>query len=162
MIELLIVLAIVGIVAALAAIDYRWYNRDARLSEYQDRMIALVEEAKLRSISGVPHAVVLTGTASFRLVRLNDTNENFVKDAGETTTDVAGNAFILPSGMKITPSGEILWFDRKGIPRTDSTWGFNNTTLNIWYDDNGDGNPDDDEQKKTIVVSKSGRIKYEK
>jgi hypothetical protein len=100
------------------------------------------------------------------MVKLTDTNLDFIKNTGETGSDVANTTFTLPSEMKISPvdsglwADSGLWFDRKGIPRS-ATWALNATTFTFWYDEDGDGITDANEQSKTVVLSPDGRIKYE-
>lgn len=161
LIELLVVLAIIGIIALFALVDFQWYARDSRLSESRDYLLSMLEETKLRAISGVPYGVAITGT-SFKMIKLNDINLDFIKNSTETAADVANTSYTVPSGMTLSgPANNELWFDRKGIPRRTDTWALNATTFTLWYDKNGNGTPDSNEQAKTVVVSTDGRIKYE-
>src|SRR4030042_751492 len=44
LIELIIVLAIIGIIAALTTVEVSWLMRDSRLNEYRDRLLADLED----------------------------------------------------------------------------------------------------------------------
>ena len=170
LVELIIVIAIIGIIALFATIDTAWFQRDARVSEARDKLLADIEDVKLKSLAQVPHAIEIndaTKATWYKIVKLTDDNSNFKWDSGEGTTDVANSTVTLSTNVKISgPSGKLLWFDRKGIPK-NSIWGVGNTTFTIWYDANGNnaftGTTDDDnEVRKTIIISDTGRIQYEK
>jgi len=167
LIELLIVIAIIGIIAALVTLDAGWFQREGRVTEARDRLVADIEDVKLKSLAQVPHAIKIINSTSYKIVKLNDTNSNFKWDSGEDTTDIDNSTVTLATNVKISgPSGSLLWFDRKGNAKS-STWGVGNTTFTIWYDSNGNGtynvSPDDDgEISKTIIISDTGRIQYEK
>lgn len=179
LIELIIVLAIIGIVAALATISVSWFMRETRVSESRDRLLADIEDVKLKSLAGVPHGIVIVGGTSYKLAKLNDDNNNFKKDTSgtpETYTDIDNSTVALQTKYLINYTGGNgleLWFDRKGVPRS-STWGFGNGTFRLWYDEDGNGSLDwtevgdlDNENKcsepcKLIIISSNGRIQYEK
>ena len=166
LIELIIVIAIIGIIALFATIDTAWFQRDARVTEARDRLLADIEDVKLKSLAQVPHAIFVTdgNAASYTVRRLVDADNDFVRDAAEATTTLS--TVTLQTGMRIQltglTSGNELWFDRKGIPRTDTWAATVNATFRVWYDADGDGVYDSgDEQTKTISVSQDGRIQYE-
>ena len=170
LVELIIVIAIIGIIVLFATIDTAWFQRDARVTEARDKLLADIEDVKLKSLAKVPHAIEIndaTKATWYKIVKLTDTNSNFKWDSGEATPDVDNSTVTLATNVKISgPSGRLLWFDRKGIPK-NSIWGVGNTTFTIWYDANGNnaftGTTDDDnEVRKTIIISETGRIQYEK
>lgn len=184
LIEILIVLVIIGIIALLMTVDTSWLMRETRVSEARDRLLADIEDVKLKSIAQVPHAVVISSATSYKKVSLNDTNGNFMKDTSgipETSTDIPNSTVTLPLNVRVSwNNGSELWFDRKGIPRT-ANWGYGSGTFVVWYDVNGDGNPDFtdgrgngasngnvdhedecDEPCKLIIIDTAGRIQYEK
>jgi len=187
LIELLIVIAIIGIIAALVTLDAGWFQREGRVTEARDRLLADLEDAKLKSLAKIPHGIVVADAkTSYKMVCLKDgtcsgsanrccqdsdcpsgqtcsltsTSVNFKKDSGESYSDIVNSTVTLPTNVKITPSGE-TWFDRKGISKS-STWGTGNTTFTIWYDSTSNGSVDSDEISKTIIISDNGRIQYEK
>lgn len=183
LVELLIVLAIIGIVAALATISVSWFMRETRVSESRDRLLADIEDVKLKSLAGVPHGIIIVGGTSYKLAKLNDTNNNFKKDTSgtpETYTDIDNSTVALQTKYLINYTGgnELeLWFDRKGVPRNHN-WSLGNGTFTLWYDENGNGSLDwtdktpingelDKESEcsepcKLIIISSKGRIQYEK
>lgn len=170
LIELIIVIAIIGIIVLFATIDTAWFQRDARVTEARDRLLADIEDVKLKSLAQVPHAVFITcAGASYTVRRLTDANSNFKKDSGEGDDVLLTVSLSTSSNVKVrynttcTPGvgTSELWFDRKGIPKS-SSWGIGNRTFTIWYDADGDNNIDDDETNKTIIISDTGRIQYEK
>ena len=183
LVELIIVLAIIGIIVLFATIDTAWFQRDARVSEARDRLLADVEEAKLKSITNVPHAIFVVGAAtSYTVRKLPDTDANFKRDTTETASIEIVSTSSLSTNVKVRlTGGDELWFDRKGVPRT-STWRIGNCsvttatlcdedsdcpgescirTFTVWYDANGNGSVDADEPNKTITISSGGRVKYE-
>ena len=67
LVELIIVIAIIGIIVLFATIDTGWFQRDARVSEARDRLLADVEDIKIKSLAEVPHAVffiIVGGTST--------------------------------------------------------------------------------------------------
>lgn len=188
LIELLIVMAIIGILIALTAFAVDVFMRESRLTEHRDKLVADLEFVKLLSVTKSPHAVFLFSPAApaqhyYELHRLNDTNGNLLPDTGETTpnlgeaeakgydceTDGANaglDAFCLPENYKIQwtncagPANGQIWFDRKGIPRC-STWFLGNGTITLWRDENGDNTFQASELNKTIVINSVGKIQYE-
>lgn len=161
LIELVIVLAIIGIIAAFTTVEVSWWMRDSRLNEYRDRLLADLEDAKLKSVAGVPYGMFPTANG-YEVRVLTDTDDDFQRDTGESAASFTPPVTVnLPTNYLLDwNNGAELWFDRKGIPR-NSTWGYGVGTFTLWYDKNGDGSPDADEQKKTIVIDSAGRIKYE-
>lgn len=166
LVELLIVIAIIGIIVLFATIDTGWFQRDARVTEARDRLLADIEDAKLKSLAKVPHGIIVA-TTSYRMVCLKEGNcsvttttaccqdsdcpsgesctfpaaVNFKKDTGQTCptacSDIPNSSVILSTNVEVgLTSGTELWFDRKGVPRT-TIWGINGNTFRVWYD-NGD------------------------
>lgn len=167
LIELVIVIAIIGVVIILAGVNIEWWRRESRLTELRDMLMADIEDVKIRSVTALPHAIFLY-TDRYERRSLNDANSNFRRDAGETTNLLPAsdgtddNDVDLPTNIKLgRTGGDELWFDRKGIPRT-ATWALGMTTLTLWYDKDGDGLVDTDEQQKELTISSAGRIQYEK
>jgi len=165
LVELIIVLAIIGIIVLFATIDTAWFQRDARVTEARDRLLADVEEVKLKSLAQVPHAIFVTdgNNTSYSVVQLKDykcsvtttkdcltdtdctggagnctVTGNFKRDVGEETSTLS--TVTLQTGMRIQLTGtNELWFDRKGIQRT-SNWGAaTNRTFRLWYDEIANG-----------------------
>lgn len=161
LIELLIVLAIIGIIAVLTTVEVSWWMRDSRLNEYRDRLLADLEDIKLKSVAGVPYGIFPTANG-YEVRVLTDTDNDFQRDTGESTSPLTPPVSLaLPTNYLLNwNNGAELWFDRKGIPR-NSTWGYGVGTFTLWYDKNGGGSLDADEQKKTIIISSAGRIQYE-
>lgn len=182
LVELLIVLAIIGIVAALATIDVPWLMRQSRLNENRDRLLADIEDVKLKSIAGLPHAIYVVGTTSYKVVRVNDTDNDFRYDKDtETTTDIDNSTVNLRENYLIkwnncpancSPlDGCQLWFDRKGVPRNCNfaLWA---GTFILWYDETSGNNDwtdgsinkesDCSEPCRLIIISNSGSVQYEK
>ena len=172
LVELIIVIAIIGIIVLFATIDTAWFQRDARVTEARDRLLANLEEQKLKSITRYPHGITvpdLTKATYYTLVKLSDAaGANFKRDAGDTgSIEPLGaapeNPVSLPTNVKmeLTGTSTEIWFDRKGMPRT-STWTTVNTTIRLWYDADGDDVRDGDEITKRIDVEKNGgKIQYE-
>ncbi|MBI4685720.1 MAG: prepilin-type N-terminal cleavage/methylation domain-containing protein [Nitrospirae bacterium] len=190
LIELIIVLAIIGIIALFATIDTAWFQKDARVTEARDRLLADIEDAKLKSLAKVPHGIIVA-TTSYRMVCLKEgscstttttaccqdsdcpsgesctfpATVNFKKDTGQNCSaacsDIPNSSVTMSTNVRISLStGTELWFDRKGKPRTDS-WTPLNGTLRVWYDNNGDSAYTTGEQTKTIRIGNGGRIQYE-
>ena len=166
LIELIIVLAIIGIVAALATISVSWFMRETRVSESRDRLLADVEDAKLKSLAQVPHGIIVTGgnNTSYSVVQLKDykcsvtttkdcltdtdctggagtctVSGNFKRDVGEETSTLS--TYNLPTNVRVSWNNNNvaeLWFDRKGTPRSN-LWGLGPGTFAIWYDADGNG-----------------------
>lgn len=190
LVELLIVIAIIGIIVLFATIDTGWFQKDARVTEARDRLLADVEDAKLKSLAKVPHGIIIA-TTSYRMVCLKEGScsvttataccqdsdcpsgesctfpltVNFRKDSGQDCPDdcsnIANSTVTLSTNVKVSLStGTELWYDRKGMPRTDS-WTTLNGTLRVWYDDNGDSAYTSGEPTKAISIGNGGRILYE-
>jgi prepilin-type N-terminal cleavage/methylation domain-containing protein len=174
LVELLIVIAIIGIIVLFATIDTAWFQRDARVTEARDRLLADIEDAKLKSLAQVPHGIIVTGgnNTSYRIVRLSDAaGADFKRDTpadDSSINDLTGSPVNLQTNclkcrIQLTglTSGDEVWFDRKGIPRTNNWAATVNATFRVWYDDNGDTAYTTGEQTKTISVNQDGRIQYE-
>lgn len=182
--ELIIVIAIIGIIALFATMDVSWFMRDTRLSEARDRLLADIEDAKLKSLAKVPHGIIVTdgNNTGYRLVRLtDDAGADFKRDTPAddgSIIDLTGSPVTLQTNYRIELTGtNELWFDRKGIQRT-SNWGAaTNRTFRLWYDEiangvidwtdsNGDGSlnleTECNEPCRLIKINISGRIQYEK
>jgi len=161
LIELVIVLAIIGIIAALTTVEVSWWMRDSRLSEYRDRLLADLEDVKLKSVAGVPYGIFPTANG-YEEKALTDADDDFQRDTGESSASLTPPVTVnLPTNYLLDwNNGAELWFDRKGVPRS-STWASGAGTFRLWYDKNGNGSFDSDEQNKTIIINSAGRIKYE-
>jgi len=187
LIELIIVLAIIGIIVLFATIDTAWFMRDARVTEYRDRLLADIEDIKLKSLARVPHGIIIAGgnSTGYTVVQLRDfrcsvttttaciadsdcpggagtctVTGNFKRDTGEAYSTLSTVTLNTNYRISFSDSDGELWFDRKGMPRTD-TWGVTNNTFWVWYDSNGNGTKDTDETAKQIGVDNGGRIQYE-
>lgn len=189
LIELILVIVIIGIVATLTTIEITWWMRESKLTEYRDRLLADLEDIKIKSMARYPHGIICRNN-NYELVILkdfrcsntaqpcipenssNDCGEqnkctevgNFMKDTGEPYFSIPSptNPFNLrPKYLINCPAdGVEIWFDRKGIPRT-SNWGTAGRTFTIYYDENGNNAFDQGELNKTITVNAVGRIRYE-
>jgi len=174
LVELMIVVAITGIILGIASLSMVDMSRTAKLNESRDMLLADIEEAKLKSIAGVPQGIFIDNTTSYTVRKLRDfrcsnapatdclTNAdctvgagvcsipgNMKRDTGEATSTLS--TVTLPSGMTITgPAGSELWFDRKGIPKA-SGWGVGNCTFTLTKDG----------VTRKITISQAGRVKYE-
>lgn len=151
LVELLIVVAIIGIIMGIASLSMVDMSRTAKLNESRDMLLADIEDVKLKSIAGVPQGIYVAAanSPSYQVVRLTDANSNFKRDAAEGYTSLS--TVTMPSGMTITKNdGTELWFDRKGIPK-DSGWTPGNCTFTLTKDG----------VTRTITISEGGRIKYE-
>ncbi|MDP2279299.1 MAG: prepilin-type N-terminal cleavage/methylation domain-containing protein [Nitrospirota bacterium] len=132
LVELIIVIAIIGIIVLFATIDTAWFQRDARVTEARDRLLANLEEQKLKSITRYPHGITVpnvTNATFYTLVKLSDAaGADFKRDTGDTASienlpAAPENPVNLPTNIRIELTGGSteIWFDRKGMPRT-STW----------------------------------------
>jgi len=165
LIELIIVIAIIGIVTLLTTVAIDRWMRETRLTEMRDRLMADIEYVKLQSIARAPYGIFFYSAPYRYEIRSLVDDGNFIRDPGETSNciaDIAGtcdppiagcsSAICLPSGMTFTwGTDNELWFDRKGIPR-NSTWGFGIRTITLSKGGSS----------KEIVIDQAGRIKYEK
>lgn len=155
LIELMVVVAIIGIIMGIASLSMVDMSRTAKLNEARDMLLADIQDIKLKSIAGVPHGIIIVSGASYQVVKLNDTNNNFKRDLtplpAETYTSLSSTV-TLPSGMTITAPavGTEVWFDRKGIPKT-SNWQFSNPSFTLTKGG----------ETRTITISRTGRVKYE-
>lgn len=159
LIELMIVIAIIAIIATFAALSAESWSRESRLGESRDRLVASLEELKIRAIAGVPFGVRISGGVSTQYVlqELQDANEDFVRDATEAITAIETVTLSTRFKVSINGGSEEIWFDRKGIPRT-GTWGTMGRTITIWYDGNNNGAVDGGESRRLISISSNGRI----
>ena len=150
LVELMIVVAIIGIIMGIASLSMTEMSRTAKLNETRDMLLADIEEAKLKSISGVPNGIIIASATSYQVVRLTDADGDFKRDATEVYATLS--TVTMPSGMTITAPavGTEVWFDRKGIPKT-STWQFSNPSFTLSKDG----------VTREITISQTGRVKYE-
>lgn len=188
LIELLIVLVIIGMIVLFATIDVSWFMRETRVSETRDRLVADIEDMKLKSLTQIPHGIIVTGgnNTNYRLVTLTaaagaDFRRDSPADNGSIINDpsVSINPVNLPLNVRVElvgAGGDELWFDRKGVPRTEG-WATLGRTLLVWYDVDGNGTlpwadsnasgnldleSECQEPCKLIIISNNGRIQYEK
>lgn len=170
LVELLITVALMGIIFAIAALSMTSMSRTAKLNETRDQLLADIEDVKLKSIAGTPRAVfVLEGAdSSYSLRALPANDANLQKDPADAASIITLSTVTLPANMKVDLNGAVdgtsnsteLWFDRKGVPRTN-LWGILGRTLTVWYDADNDNVLDPGEPSKTITLSNAGRVKYE-
>lgn len=161
LVEMLVVIVIIGVLVGMATIGINAFIRNSKLNEYRDGFLSMAEEAKTRSIVSVPHAIQFVNGSNYQLVRLQDTNSNFIVDTGE------GNTVVQTASLKsdytvswnrdtsgtdpCTDAGDsFLWFDRKGIPRCNN-WGLGMSTITFTSGS----------MTKQIVIDRAGKIKYE-
>jgi prepilin-type N-terminal cleavage/methylation domain-containing protein len=192
LVELLIVLAIIGIIVLFATIDTGWFQKDARVTEARDRLLADIEDAKLKSLAKVPHGIIVA-TTSYRMVCLKEgsctttaqaccqdsdcttsppqtctfpATVNFKKDTGQdcpaACSDIPNSTATLSTNVKVSKTGTDELWFDRKGIPKSSSWGIGNTTFTIWYDANGNGAADADESSQTIIISETGRIQYEK
>jgi len=190
LIELIVVIAIIGILATLTTVELSWWMRESKLTEYRDRLLADLEFIRLRSMTGTPYGIICRDT-NYEVVALkdlrcsNDPNRpclpetsvtdcgapnsctilgNFLKDPEEPTfrLPLADNPLTLRTNylLNCPPEGQEFWFDRMGLPRTGN-WGINGRTFTIYYDKNNTRIFDSDELNRQIVINPAGRIRYE-
>ncbi|MBI4689030.1 MAG: prepilin-type N-terminal cleavage/methylation domain-containing protein [Nitrospirae bacterium] len=161
LIELLVVLAIIGIIAAIASIDFSVFQREGRVTEIRDRLLTDIEDAKIKSISDMPHGILIVGGTGYSMNRLpsnRDTDGNFIKNSGEWTTTYNWGTW---SHTNVRASGNELWFARKGVLR-DGGGLTPGHTFRVWYDENGDNAWTTIETiQREITLSNTGRIQYE-
>ena len=168
LIELIIVIAIIGIIVLFATIDTAWFQKEGRVTEARDRLLADIEDAKLKSLAKVPHGIIVA-TTSYRMVCLKEgscstttttaccqnsdcpsgesctfpSSVNFKKDTAQTCptacSDIPNSTVTLSTNVRVgLTSGTEFWFDRKGVPRT-TIWGINGNTFRVWYDEIANG-----------------------
>jgi len=160
--ELMVVISIIAIISVFAALNATSFIRDSRVTESRDLLLSDLEEIKLKSLAGAPHAVIVVGGSgtSYLVSRLTDSNNDFARNAGETWTTLRTQT--LPLNVKAALNGgDELWFDRKGIPRT-AAWATMGRTFTLWFDANGNNTADAGEPVRKITLSAGGRIQYEK
>lgn len=160
LVELLAVIAIISILAGMAAISFNNFYVNMQLIEMRDNLLGLIQEARMRSVASLPHAVSFS-TNAVTMLRLNDTNDNLRFDASDSYVAV-GHQIAIPVGMTVSwnrttgtdlcaaASDSFLWFDRKGMPRC-SNWGLGPCTITIAKGSNS----------ISIVVDRAGKVKYE-
>ncbi|MFA4829018.1 MAG: prepilin-type N-terminal cleavage/methylation domain-containing protein [Thermodesulfovibrionales bacterium] len=150
LVELMVVITILAVMLAFATLSMVGMSRGAKLNEARDQLLADIQDAKLKSISGVPHAIVVSST-SYTVSKLKADDANLIKDNAADVDGTPVSTVSLPSGMTITgPGASELWFDRKGIPKS-SSWGFGNCTFTLTKDG----------ETRTIKISQTGRVQYE-
>lgn len=180
LVEILVVIALIAIVASFSTYIMDTYRR-AVISKIRDDVLSTLERARTLSITSVPHGMRCLGN-QFALVGLKDgrcrANANRHcyddSDCGNDGPCDPGNYILdendtkelevhtLPASYSICCIGScassVVWFDRKGVPRKDASWGLGMTTVRINHI-NKDGSST---EVSTITVSPSGRIQYEK
>ncbi len=160
--ELLVVISIIAIVSMIASLNAASWIRESRVNEARDLLITDIENVKLKSMTDVPHAIIVSGgaAAAYTVNRLTDADSDFVRDGSEALTIVRTETLADKVKISLTGGAE-LWFDRKGVPRT-SGWTMPGRTFTVWYDANGNNADDGGEPKREITISSRGRIQYEK
>lgn len=157
LIELLVVLAIIAIVATLMAVGPEFSGTD-RIRNTSRELLSDLQWARQSAMTqgpcdpGDPNCIVpqlrgfgirFESTNIYRIFRFNDTNTNFIYDAGEERSITDGEAsprqrdlystiqlMINSGGTPVSPNNDVLLFDRQGMPR-QSNWGFSQITFVI-------------------------------
>jgi len=152
LVELMVVITIVAVMLGFAALSMVGMSRGAKLNEARDQLLADIQDVKLKSISGVPHAIYVTGgSTSYTVRKLNINDANFIKDSEADVDGAIVSTVNLPSGMTInTTISPQVWFDRKGLPKTSG-----------WAQATGSFTLTKDGETRTIIISQTGRIQYE-
>lgn len=175
LIEIFVVVLIMAIILGIASFSINVITQ-ARTGKVRDAVLGMIEEARLRSITSVPHGVRCDGT-TVQLLALRDgfcSHDNNIRcisddecgggnfcnpgdyrlNTGEET--VIRESYQIPYGYTIcclnSCNAYTIWFDRKGVPR-DASWGLGMTTVKI------------NKGAKTLAemtISAAGRVKYEK
>jgi prepilin-type N-terminal cleavage/methylation domain-containing protein len=157
MIEMLVTVALIGILISMAVIGFSSFLANSRLGQYRDTLMSYIEEARTRSITSVPHGIIFSSNG-FKFVRLQDTNSNFMYDSGESSTVIDaksdGNTMTLGGSDTISwnmcTSDNTLWFDRKGVPRC-SNWSTGQMEIDFISGS----------AKKILIIDSTGKTKYE-
>lgn len=162
LIELIIAVAIIGIVAALTAVAVDWWIREMRLTEMRDRLTADLEFVKRSSIARAPYGIFLYSNKYEVRVLTDAPPINFVRDSGEATDFYEKNPDGTPTPNSLIPLNGItltwdtcsanteLWFDRKGIPRCNN-WNIATGTLTLTKGS----------ENKRLSINSTGKILYE-
>ena len=175
LIEVIVVMVIVGIVVVLALVNIEWFQRDVKLTQMRDQLLADLEYAKRMSIAQAPHGLFLYSN-KYEARLLTDADGNFIRGASEATTVFPGTcdgspsttctsaagcpsgqscvgSYPLPTSMVLTwdtCSGNLeLWFDRKGIPRCNN-WTVGSGILTLTRSG----------QTKAISINSTGKMVY--
>ena len=109
LIELVMVLAIIGVVSAFAMPSFTRYRNQEEAKEGTARVAALLRQARSDAMkTGIPHFVLFWPNPRFPapttlpttvMMIVRDTNGNFQVDAGETTRNVDVRDFNLKAGV---------------------------------------------------------------
>ena len=109
LIELVMVLAIIGVVSAFAMPSFTRYRNQEEAKEGTARIAAQLRDARSQAMkTGIPHFVLFWPNPRFPapvtlpttvMMIVRDTNGNFQVDAGETTRNVDVRDFNLKAGV---------------------------------------------------------------
>jgi prepilin-type N-terminal cleavage/methylation domain-containing protein len=90
-VEVLLVLAIAGILVTIAGMSAVSFIRDATLSQMRDQLLQNIEEARSRSITSVPYGIQFNSAnaTQYSLIRLQD--GTCINSTGNATLNCGGN-----------------------------------------------------------------------
>lgn len=116
LIELVIVIALFGIAAAIAVPNYLVYSTRARLQGAQTNLVADFELARSRAIRENGNVAVVFNADGLGYTVFEDFNEDFVRDSDERLLRSAE----LPTGVQIkiptTITDDEMHFNSRGLP----------------------------------------------
>lgn len=121
LIELMIIIAILGILSAIAIPNIISYRDNARLKAGANEMLALFRKAQVTAVKSHYNTVIDFNTAGTATVYLDNgagaLANNSTQDAGEPTVD----QYTVPAGCSlpvanITFTGNITGFTSRGLP----------------------------------------------
>jgi type IV fimbrial biogenesis protein FimT len=158
LIELMVVIAIIGILAAIATPSFREIMRNSELTSATNTLMASINTARTEAMKRGRNAVIVPNVAGDwdkGITIFIDTNLNNTYDAGE---DVVKKTEVLPSYFTVTFSGattDLTVFNASGYARTMS--GSYNSTFSIARNDlSAAANL---EQTRRIKVALTGRVR---
>lgn len=124
LIEIMVVIAVIGIVAAVSIPSMIDWRRDRQLRGSVNNLASDIQLAKLRAIREAEFVTISFDTATNSYAVHIDPNQNGTLDAGEQSLRVVN----LPRGITYTsvnllPAGTFFSFNSRGVPTTngDST-----------------------------------------
>lgn len=142
LVELLVAVAVLGVMAGLAAPNFMSYRHNAEMSAAANDFLSALAAAKSESVVSSSHALVVPADGahwSSGWIAFLDKNYNGVFDAGDRKL-LSGDAF--PAYLSITGTGTAggsapyVLFDALGYSR-DANGGFSNSTIQIARSDIG-------------------------
>ncbi len=189
LIELLVVLAIAGILITIASMSAISFITDAALSQMRDQLLQNIEEARSRSVTSVPYGIEFNNTTAtgYSLVRLQDgtCSVTTTQHCATTLNDLGDGCPAGPpaeycqSGNFMVDPGEptTIWKTITYNSGYTSTLTFPGATGNyIWFDrkgmphDNSWNSPTGAANitvskgtlSKSITIDTAGKVTYEK